>query len=217
MFERFTESARNAVIAAQDEARRLEHRQIATPHVLLALLRTDAGDTLRAHGVTAEAVERELMALLEPDPRADVDDAEVLASLGIDVARIRAAVEANFGPGALDRALDVEQERPRGLLARLIAGIFGSDHPTSRDELSTLRRQARRPANHIPFSPASKKALELSLREALRLGDRSIDADHLTLGLLRGGDAAAAAILSNLDVDTGDLRAAIEHRRRRSA
>jgi ATP-dependent Clp protease ATP-binding subunit ClpA len=216
VFERFTHSAREAVIDAQAEARRLEHRQIGTPHLLLALIESDAGDTLRSHGVTGEAVERELDALLSRDPRAGEDDAEVLAALGIDLARIREAVEASFGPGALDRALDDEAAGPRGLLARLTGGRLGSSG-LPRDEVAALRRPARRPSTHLPFSPAAKKSLELALREAIRLGDRSIDADHLVLGLLRGGDGAAAVVLSALVVDVGAIRTAIETQRRRSA
>ena len=39
-------------------------------------------------------------------------------------------------------------------------------------------------AERLPFTPGAKKALEFSLREALRLGGRDIDSGHLLLGLL---------------------------------
>jgi ATP-dependent Clp protease ATP-binding subunit ClpA len=233
VFERFTESARTIVIATQDEARRLEHGQISTPHLLLGLLTSDIGPVLVEHGITAEAVDRELTALLSqgtgdtPSGQApgrtlhDLDDAEMLASLGIDVAKIREAVEASFGPGALERVPDGEP-RPRTLLARLVGrlpGPRGGAEP--QDEVSRLRRSNPRRSVRLPFSPAAKKSLELSLREALRLHDRTIDADHLALGLLRTSDGAAAAILSRLDVDIPALRRSLEaHRetaRRRSA
>lgn len=218
MFERFTRSAREVVVLTQEEARRLGHRQIGTPHLLLALLsdRTTAGsaEILRAHGVTAERVEQELATLLAREPRAAEDDAEALAALGIDIARIREAVEASFGPGALDRAPEAERRRPRGLLGRLTGGRIGGGR---RDEVAALREAGRGHASHIPFSQGSKKVLELSLREALRLGDSAIDADHILLGVLRAGDGAAAVILSRLGVAVGDLRMAVEQRRRRSA
>ncbi len=38
MFERFTDSARRAVVVAQEEARRLNHNYIGTEHILLGLL-----------------------------------------------------------------------------------------------------------------------------------------------------------------------------------
>jgi ATP-dependent Clp protease ATP-binding subunit ClpA len=40
----------------------------------------------------------------------------------------------------------------------------------------------------VPFSPEAKKALELSLREALRLGHNYIGTEHVLLGLLRGAE-----------------------------
>jgi ATP-dependent Clp protease ATP-binding subunit ClpC len=43
MFERFTERARQVVVLAQDEARTLKHNYIGTEHILLGLLREQAG------------------------------------------------------------------------------------------------------------------------------------------------------------------------------
>ena len=48
MFERFTESARSVVVAAQDEARRLRHNYIGTEHLLLGLLRDPESAAARA-------------------------------------------------------------------------------------------------------------------------------------------------------------------------
>src|SRR6266545_6186789 len=44
------------------------------------------------------------------------------------------------------------------------------------------------PTGHIPFTPRAKKALELSLREALALGHNYIGTEHLLLGLIRDGE-----------------------------
>ena len=43
MFERFTERARQVVVYAQDEARALRHNYIGTEHLLLGVLREEAG------------------------------------------------------------------------------------------------------------------------------------------------------------------------------
>ena len=53
MFERFTESARQVVVLAQEEARRLRHGYIGTEHLLLGLMRENgrAATTLGAHGI----------------------------------------------------------------------------------------------------------------------------------------------------------------------
>ncbi len=56
MFERFTESARQVIVLAQEEARELRHGYIGTEHLLLGLMRENgrAATTLGAHGVTLE-------------------------------------------------------------------------------------------------------------------------------------------------------------------
>jgi len=219
MFERFSTSARAAVVSARDRARALDHRTITTAHVLLALVDGEAGDALRTHGVTPEAVRAQLAELTGADPRAADDDAAVLAALGIDMARIRAAVEANFGPGALDRPLTPRDQERRGLLGRLrlLRGGAGGREPLPQDELEAMRLPGGTSSAHLPFSPAAKKALELALREALRLGDGWIGPEHLTLGLIRSGDGAAAVLLDRLGVDLAAVRRDLEQRRRRPA
>ena len=60
---------------------------------------------------------------------------------------------------------------------------------------------------HIPFTPRAKKSLELSLREALQLGDGYIGTGHLMLGLIHQGDNMALKMLDKLGADLKDLRA----------
>jgi ATP-dependent Clp protease ATP-binding subunit ClpA len=62
------------------------------------------------------------------------------------------------------------------------------------------------PTGHIPFTSRAKKCLELSLREALQLGDNYIGTGHLLLGLLRTGDGVGVQILERLGADLGQLR-----------
>jgi ATP-dependent Clp protease ATP-binding subunit ClpA len=61
----------------------------------------------------------------------------------------------------------------------------------------------------LPFTPRAKKVLELSLREALALGDGFIGAEHVLLGLLREGDGVAARILRSRGVDRAAVREAL--------
>jgi ATP-dependent Clp protease ATP-binding subunit ClpA len=55
-----------------------------------------------------------------------------------------------------------------------------------------------------PFTPRSKKVLELALREALELGHNYIGTEHLLLGLVREGSGVAAQVLvaEGLDLTT---------------
>ncbi len=203
MFERFTTAAREVVVRAKDEARRLRHPAVGASHLLLALLRTDgtAAHVLARHGVTAHGADRALAEVLSHDPsagstsRPDPDaDAAALAAIGIDLARIRAALEAAFGPGVLETPDPAESPRRR------------------------VRGRARRSERGgLPFGADAKKALELSLREALRLNDGFIGDEHLLLGVLRGGDPVALRMLDVLGVDPAALRRDVEAERRRSA
>ena len=65
------------------------------------------------------------------------------------------------------------------------------------------------PAGHIPFTPRAKKILEMSLREAIRLGDRFIGSEHLLLGLLREGEGIAAQLLAERGVTLAGVEAGL--------
>ena len=62
------------------------------------------------------------------------------------------------------------------------------------------------PSGHIPFTPRSKKVLELSLREALQLGHNYIGTEHLLLGLIREGVGVGAQVLVNLGAELSAVR-----------
>jgi len=62
------------------------------------------------------------------------------------------------------------------------------------------------PSGHIPFTPQAKEVLELSLREALQLGDRYIGTEHILLGLIREGQGVAAQVLAKLGADLNRVR-----------
>jgi hypothetical protein len=75
--------------------------------------------------------------------------------------------------------------------------------------IEIIGRGQAQPSGHIPFTPRAKKSLELSLREALQLGDGYIGTGHLLLGLIHQGDNVAVKILGNLGADLKDLRARV--------
>ena len=58
----------------------------------------------------------------------------------------------------------------------------------------------------IPFTPRSKKALELSAEEARALGHNYIGTEHLLLGLVKEGEGMAYRVLLNLGLDLDKLR-----------
>lgn len=189
MFQRFTSEARDAVVAAQECARRLRADHIGAEHLLLALLDT----TGPARGVL-EAVEVDRDRLTEAVRNAShadgaQDDADHLQELGIDLTEVRRRVEETFGSGALD----VPAVRRRGLLDRVL------------------------PSQHLRFGRDAKKALENSLRAALDLGDRHVGDDHVLLGLLADRRVVAVLESAGTTLDLRAARSLVLLGRRRSA
>ena len=74
-----------------------------------------------------------------------------------------------------------------------------------------------RPSGHIPFTPASKKILELTLREAVALHDSHIGVEHITLALTTIKQGLVPTILSEAGAPAPALRAAILDRYRRAS
>ena len=82
-----------------------------------------------------------------------------------------------------------------GLAAQVLRDL-GLDIDVVRHELDVrVGRGASQPKGHIPFTPRAKKVLELSLREAMKLGHNYIGTEHVLLGLIREGEGVAAQII----------------------
>jgi ATP-dependent Clp protease ATP-binding subunit ClpC len=64
-----------------------------------------------------------------------------------------------------------------------------------------IGRGQQPPSGPVPFTPRSKKVLELSLREALQLGSDYIGTEHILLGLVREVDGVGAQVLREFGVD----------------
>jgi ATP-dependent Clp protease ATP-binding subunit ClpA len=75
-----------------------------------------------------------------------------------------------------------------------------------RGEPEPKRRSGKRWRRHVPFTPRSKKTMELALRESLGLGHNYIGTEHLLLGLLSLGEGAGLETLAGLGADPGQLR-----------
>jgi prophage maintenance system killer protein len=125
------------------------------------------------------------------------------------------------------RAVQLAQEEARLLrhnyvgTEHLLLGLLYEGEGVAADALGSLgitREDVRaqveeiigygqsRVTGHIPFTPRAKKVLELSLREALRLGHHYIGTEHILLGVLREGEGLAAQVLVALGADHARVR-----------
>ena len=94
----------------------------------------------------------------------------------------------------------------QGVAARALGALGISLHATRQAVEEIIGRGAQAPSGHIPFTPRSKKVLELSLREALSLGSDYIGTEHILLALLREGDGVGAQILVGAGVSLSQVR-----------
>jgi hypothetical protein len=238
MFERFTSEARTVVTLAGEHARRLGHRYVGGEHILLAAVGAGqpASEVLCAHGVTPELVEEEIVRRVGLGAGAGLFggmDKDALATIGIDLDAVRARIEASFGPQALARAAQAAHRDPRRRSGprppRLVRqwrrrrrarrAMISAPAPGPRPPEATGRYCAPgpRPSGHIPFTPAAKKILELSLREAVARDDSNIGVEHIALALTAIKQGLVPQILSAAGAPAAALRAAILDRYRRAS
>lgn len=234
MFERFTADARTVVIHAQQHARRLGHRYIGCEHLLLALAATDtpAGGVLREQDITPDRIEEQIVhsAGLGPAAALFADlDRDALASIGIDLDAVRARIEASIPLESLTRAGQAVQCGPHRAGRRHVSlprrwrrrrrakrGLAESTGVPITPPPATGRYRAPGPppVGHLPFTPGAKRALEMSLREAVARHDRHLGVEHIALSLLATASGPVPPILNALASSPAQLRAAIVDRYR---
>ncbi len=112
MFERFSRTAKVAVVLAQEEARELRATHIDVEHVLLGIVAAADGPLrtlLDDVGLTPAAVRGALMQRRTQPLGAE--DAAALKSIGIDLDEVLQALAANFGADALQEPLVQPRKR----------------------------------------------------------------------------------------------------------
>ena len=96
-----------------------------------------------------------------------------------------------------------------GLAAQALAALEISLDAARAQVAEIIGEGTGQPAGHIPFTPRTKKVLELSLREAQRLGDSYIGTEHILLGLAREGEGVGAQVLVRLGAGTDRVLAQV--------
>ncbi|MFV8309878.1 Clp protease N-terminal domain-containing protein [Mycobacteroides chelonae] len=185
MFEKFQKSAKVAVVLSQEEAREMDESRIGAEHVLVGVLDSASGplaELLAGYGLTADTV-RDRLRTGTHEPPLDDEGAQALKAIGIDLSQVRDSVSKVFGPQAFGKAFE-KSGRRQG------------------------RMRGWRPFGMIPFNSSAKKCLELALREAIAHKDNWIGCEHMVLGILRGGDPVALAVITER-VPAEELRQAV--------
>jgi len=174
-------------------------------------------------------------------------DRDALAAIGIDLDTVRARIEASFGPQALARAdfelhrgtrlksrpagslrsrLDPRRAVPPRLIRRFhrranrynrrLPGVTPPS-PARPAGGPGRNRAAAPPPSHIPFTPAAKRILELTLRETLQLHDSTIGIEHIALALTVVRHGMVPHILAGADTSASALHAEIADQYRQAS
>ncbi len=136
MFEYFTDRAKRAVVASQDEALAFRHDFIGTEHMLLGLAGTDestAHEVLMEHAVDVSRARDETVRLWDEAGVAATGGQaakEALSSIGIDVEEIRRQADSTFGPGAFQYPRPAYTPRAKKALELSVreARALGQEH-----------------------------------------------------------------------------------------
>jgi ClpA/ClpB-like protein len=185
MFARFSPGAREVTVRAGDLAAAAGRDRIGTEFLLLALCEDPrAGAVLRAHGVTAPAVQAAVAgALGRPRPHTD---RELLAVLGIDLDEVRRRAGQAGGLGA----------------ARLWR--------VRRSRVWPLRVAVVGPGRDLAFTGGARKVLEVALWRRRRRSARLAGPADLLHGILCDRRSNAARIMSHLRVNGHALLVAMD-------
>ncbi|MER5453944.1 Clp protease N-terminal domain-containing protein [Micromonospora sp. NPDC002389] len=114
----------------------------------------------------------------------------------------RAAGNAEIGPAHLVLGLLAE---PEGLAVKVLAAGGVTVEAVREAATAALPPSVGEVPDLIPYDAAGKKALELTFREALRLGHNYIGTEHILLALLEQEDGEG--VLTGLGVDKAAVEA----------
>ena len=130
----------------------------------------------------------------------------LLAELGVSADDVAAELARIRRRGGVSDA-DVEALTEFGIDVEQIVAAVEQTH----GEGALAGRLGPAKRGHIPFTTQSKKTLELSLKEAVRLGDKHLGQEHILLALAqqRGTDD----VLARRGADYLTLRRAVQQRK----
>lgn len=92
-----------------------------------------------------------------------------------------------------------------GIAAKALYALgLGADK--IQNEVENLIGRGQNVSQTIPYTPRTKKVIELSMDEARKLGHSYVGTEHILLGLIREGEGVAARVLNNLGVSLNKAR-----------
>ena len=96
-----------------------------------------------------------------------------------------------------------------GIAAKALDSV-GLDFQAVKQQVeNVLEQQEQYPSDNPYYTPMAKHAMEMSVREAQRLGHSYVGTEHILLGLLHDEDNAGARVIESMGVDLEDLKTTV--------
>ena len=96
-----------------------------------------------------------------------------------------------------------------GIAAKAL-GAVGLEFAAVRQQVeNVLEQEEQYPSDNPYYTPLAKHAMEMSMREAQRLGHNYVGTEHILLGLLSDESSAGARVIESMGVDLAELRTAV--------
>jgi ATP-dependent Clp protease ATP-binding subunit ClpA len=210
MFERFSGQARQVVVSAQEEARKLDHNYIGTEHLLLGLLAAPdslASASLTALGYTHDDVRAKLEAMVgrgKASPGGHIPftpRAKKVLELSL-----REALQLKHNYIGTEHILLGLLREGEGMAAQILA----SNRPLDRirgDVLARVESPGSREMHAAGRTPAAHDVLALAAELA---GEAPLGSHHILEAILQQPDSAAAKVLNDAGVTLDQLTAKLD-------
>ncbi|MCI6086133.1 MAG: ATP-dependent Clp protease ATP-binding subunit [Selenomonas sp.] len=96
-----------------------------------------------------------------------------------------------------------------GIAAKAL-GSVGLDFQAVRQQVeNVIEQEEQYPSDNPYYTPMAKHAMEMSVREAQRLGHSYVGTEHILLGLLHDEDNAGARVIESMGVDLDELKTTV--------
>jgi ATP-dependent Clp protease ATP-binding subunit ClpC len=215
MFERFTNNARQTVVAAQEEARLLRHNYIGTEHVLLGLLRDGQGmayQVLRQFGLNTDGIRTDVVGIVGEGKEAPgghipfTPRAKKVLELSL-----REALRLKHNYIGTEHILLGLIREGQGVGAQVLVGRGVTLEQLRAAVMAEAQRQGGAGRDASPALPARTPATEQVFAIAAQLaGSAPLGTHHLLEALARADSSLAAHALTAVGVDVEVLAAKID-------
>jgi ATP-dependent Clp protease ATP-binding subunit ClpC len=231
LFERFTESARQVVVLAQEEARTLKHDHVGAEHLLLGLLRDGPGfaaQVLESFDITLERVRGEVVRIVGVGDHAGNGQMPFTPGakrvLEVALQEVRALGHHYIGTEHILLALVTLGE---GVSARILADCHAEPERIRAEVMRRLRRPVPRAEQAAPEATAPsgngfeewirvgpgaglRRLLMVAAARALDDGREGVQPRDVLLALTR--DQQIGPVLAELGVDDAAILRVLERR-----